>query len=82
MARDTNEIFKIESMKEVESIKSRLDKDNCPQNIMTIQKAILMPDRLEVNAETRKYPTPEQGLLINPFPKKKATKGKKKKGKK
>jgi len=46
-------------MKEVESIKSRLDKDNCPQNIMTIQKAILMPDRLEVNAETRKYPTPE-----------------------
>lgn len=41
-----------------------------------------MPEKLEFNPESRKYPSPEMGLMINPFPKKKATKGKKKKGKK
>ena len=69
-------------MQEVESIKSRLDKDNCPQSAYVIQKAIVMPERLEFNPESRKYPTPEAGLMPNPFPKKKATKGKKSKNKK
>ena len=41
-----------------------------------------MPDKLEFVPDNRKYPTPEHGLMLNPFPKKKATKGKKKKGKK
>jgi hypothetical protein len=49
---------------------------------MALQKAIVMPDKIEFNPEIRKYPTPEHGLMINPFPKKKATKGKKKKGRK
>lgn len=69
-------------MREVESIKSRLDMDNCPVSAMVIAKAIVMPEKLEFNPETRKYPTAEHGLLINPFPKKKPTKGKKKKGRK
>ena len=30
MARDVNEIYKLEQMREVESIKSRLDRDSCP----------------------------------------------------
>lgn len=69
-------------MQEVQDIKSRLDKDNCPHNIAIIQKAVVLPDKLEFNPEIRKYPSPEIGLMVNPFPKKKATKGKKKKGKK
>lgn len=50
---------------------------------MALQKAIYMPDKIEFNPAIRKYPTPEHGLMINPFPKK-AAKGKKggKKGKK
>ena len=60
MARDSNEIYKLEQMREVESIKSRLDRDNCPQSALVIQKAIVMPDKLEFIPENRKYPTPEQ----------------------
>jgi|LauGreDrversion4_2_1035121.scaffolds.fasta_scaffold141305_1 hypothetical protein len=82
MARDSNEALKLEAMREVESIKSRLDKDNCPQSALAIQRAIVMPEKLEFIPDNRKYPTPEHGLMLNPFPKKKATKGKKKKGKK
>jgi hypothetical protein len=67
---------------EVESIKARLDADSVPQNAAVIQKAIVIPEKFEFNPDTRKYPSPEMGLMINPFPKKKATKGKKKKGKK
>ncbi len=78
VARDNIEVYKLEQMQEVEGIKSRLDKDNCPHNVAVIQKAVVLPEKLEFNAETRKYPTPEVGLMINPFPKKKATKGKKK----
>lgn len=47
MARDSNEVYKLEQMKEVESIKSRLDRDNCPQNAFIIQKAVVMPEKLE-----------------------------------
>jgi len=36
MARDSNEVLKLEAMKEVESIKTRLDRDNCPQSALTI----------------------------------------------
>jgi len=82
MERDENEIYKQEQMREVESIKSRLDRDSCPQSAYIIQKAIVMPDKLEFNPDGRKYPTPEQLLMVNPNSKKKATKGKKKKGKK
>ena len=82
MARDANEVYKLEQMREVESIKSRLDKDNCPQSAIVIQRAVVMPDKLEFKPDGRKYPTPEQLLMVNPNPKKKASKGKKKKGKK
>jgi hypothetical protein len=43
---------------------------------------VVIPEKLDFNLDTRKYPTPELGLMINPFPKKKPAKGKKKKGKK
>ncbi|TNV83407.1 hypothetical protein FGO68_gene17165 [Halteria grandinella] len=82
VSRDGGQIYKMEQMREVESIKSRLDRDNCPQSAIVIQRAIVMPDKLEFIPDGRKYPTPEQLLMVNPNPKKKATKGKKKKGKK
>ena len=69
-------------MQEVQSIKARLDADNVSQRAAIIHKAIVIPEKLDFNLDNRKYPTPELGLMINPFPKKKATKGKKKGGKK
>lgn len=60
-----------------------MDADNVPQSAAVIQRAVVIPEKLDFNLDTRKYPTPELGLMENPFPKKKAAKGKKgKKGKK
>ena len=82
VSKDAIEAYKLRQMIEVESIKNRLDADNVPQSAAVISKAVVIPEKLDFNVDTRKYPTPELGLMINPFPKKKAAKGKKKKGKK
>lgn len=68
-------------MKEIEGIKETLALKGFPQSMVTLQRAILMPSELESVAEIRRYPMPDVGLMVNPFPKKKK-KGKKKKGKK
>ncbi|MFS8160396.1 MAG: hypothetical protein ACMG6E_09375 [Candidatus Roizmanbacteria bacterium] len=65
-------------MNELESIKERLARDHCPQSMVTLQRAVLIPEDCEYVAGERKYPGPGFGLMVNPFPKKK----KKKKGKK
>lgn len=40
----------------------------------------MMPEEIEMNPGENKYPTTAMGLMVNPFPKKKAKKkGKKKK---
>lgn len=60
-------------------------RDLCPQSMVTLQRAILMPEPVEYLPGDRKYPTPSVGLMANPFPKKKKkkkSKKKKKKGKK
>jgi len=44
----------------------------------TFERAILMPQEVQSNLETKRYPTYGEFLMVNPFPKKK----KKKKGKK
>jgi hypothetical protein len=49
--------------------------------MLTLQKAILMPEQVEYTPGERKYPGPGAGLMVNPFPKKKKKKGKKKKKK-
>lgn len=46
-----------------------------------LQRAILMPEECEYVPGQRKYPTPGEALMVNPFPKKKKKKGKKKKKK-
>lgn len=48
--------------------------------MQTLERAVLLPTDVEYKAGERIYPTPELGLMANPFPKVK--KGKKKKGKK
>jgi hypothetical protein len=70
--------YRLEQIKEIESIKDRLARDHCPQSMVTLQRAVLIPEEVEYNAGERKYPGSGFGLMANPFPKKK----KKKKGKK
>jgi hypothetical protein len=51
-------------------------------SMTVLQRACLIPDDFECNPKEKHYPTPGEGLMINPFPKvkkKKKAKGKKKK---
>lgn len=51
-------------------------------SMTVLQRACLIPEDFECNPKEKKYPTPGEGLMINPFPKpKKKGKGKKKKKK-
>jgi hypothetical protein len=79
LARSTVDGYRLEQMKEIEGIKETLALKGFPQSMVTLQRAILMPAELESVAEKRRYPMPDVGLMLNPFPKKKK-KGKKKKG--
>ena len=48
--------------------------------VHVLERAIMMPEEVEVFPGERKYPDPGVGLMVNPFPKpKKKKKGKKKK---
>ena len=48
----------------------------------TLERAILLPQELAYDIKDKKYPETGNQLMINPFAKKKKTKGKKGKGKK
>eukprot|EP00347_Sterkiella_histriomuscorum_P017546 403348926 len=74
--------YRLQQMNEIELIKEKLARDNCPQDITTIERAVLLPSDIDKVPGERPYPTPEIGLMMNPFPKVKAKKKKKKKGKK
>jgi hypothetical protein len=69
--------YRIEQMKEIEAIKERLARDHCPQNVVTLQRAVLIPEDCQYVPGQRKYPSTMSQLMANPFPKKKK-KGKKK----
>jgi hypothetical protein len=71
--------YRQEELQEIESIKNRLAQDNCIVDVLTLQKAIMMPDEFESKPGERLYPKIEQCLMPNPFPKKKKKGGKKKK---
>lgn len=73
--------MKMKEKEEVEAIKDVFAKANCPQDVQAIQRAVMMPDGIEFDLASRKYPMGSAMLMENPFPKKKK-KGKKKKGKK
>ena len=71
--------YRQEQANEIESIKERLAKDNYHMSMVTLQRAILMPEFTDYVPGERKYPRPDTGLMVNPVPKKKKKKGKKKK---
>ena len=60
-------------------MKARLAKDNCPQSIAILYKAVLLPEPVEFSPDKRKYPDPSSMMMANPFPETKKKKGKKKK---
>jgi hypothetical protein len=82
ISRTAMDGYRLEQVNEIESIKERLARDHCPQSMVTLQRAVLMPAEVEYRPGERVYPTPALGLMVNPFPKKKKKKGKKKKKKK
>ena len=69
---------KREEIAEIDSLKTKLAKDDIPFKVETIRKAYEMPSENEFKVTNGKYPKVEEMLMKNPFPKKK----KKKKGKK
>jgi hypothetical protein len=81
ISRSGNDGHRLEQINEIETIKERLARDHCPQSMVTLQRAILIPEDCEYVPGERKYPGISAGLMVNPFPKKKKKKGKKKKKK-
>lgn len=67
---------KLEEIAEIDSLKTKLAKDDIPFKVDTIRKAFEMPGEKEFTV-SRGYPKIEDYLMKNPFPKKKK-KGKKK----
>ena len=61
----------------MDQIKDRLAKDGCHINMNVLRRAMQIPEDIEWQPGTREYPDPTQGLMANPFPKKKKEKGKK-----
>ena len=47
LARSTNDGYRLEQMKEIESIKETLALKGFPQSMVTLQRAILMPAEIE-----------------------------------
>lgn len=68
---------KREEIAEIDSLKTKLAKEDIPFKVETIRKAYEMPGETEFD-NARGYPKTEDYLMKNPFPKKKK---KKKKGK-
>jgi len=73
---------KREELAEIESLKTRLARDDILFRVETIRKAYEMPAEDEFQRNGKKYPYPDAYLMKNPFPKKKKKKKGKKKGKK
>ena len=43
ISRGTIDGYRLEQLNQIESIKERLAKDNCPQTMVTLERAILLP---------------------------------------
>lgn len=89
ITKDATDQYRQEQMNEIISIRDYLarpqakkdEKDKVNVNIplmKTFERAILMPSETQHILQNKAYPDAGSGLMINPFPKKKAKKGKKK----
>lgn len=84
LVRTAQEQIRLQNMMEIQAIQERLIRDKelgakvIP--VAVLERAIMMPDEIEIKPGEKKYPDPGVGLMANPFPKpKKKKKGKKKK---
>ena len=91
LQKDVRDEFRAEQRNEIQSIKTQLARDNINVNIKDIEAAILLPEDIKPpeppkpedlkpgeEAPKKKYPTPGEMLMVNPFPAKKKKKKKKK----
>lgn len=82
MPRTNTELSRLEQFEECARIKEKLAKEGYQISMQTLEKAIVLPSDQEWMAKDRKYPSPGDFLMENPFPrakkKKKGKKGKKK----
>ena len=82
MPRTNTELSRLEQFEECQRIKEKLARDGYQISMSTLEKAIVLPSEQEWMAKDRKYPSPGDFLMVNPFPrakkKKKGKKGKKK----
>ncbi len=80
--RTNTELSRLEQFEECWRIKEKLARDGFQISMSTLEKAIVLPGDQEWMAKERKYPSPGDFLMVNPFPrakkKKKGKKGKKK----
>ena len=76
-----NEEHRLEQLREIGQLKAHLARDRVDCNVVTLERAILLPEQ-SPSTERRKYPSIGSMLLKNPFPPVKKKKGKKKKKKK
>ena len=82
MPRNNTETARLEQYEECSRIKEKLAREGYQISMGTLEKAIVLPSEQEWMAQARKYPSPGDFLMVNPFPrakkKKKGKKGKKK----
>ena len=88
ITKDATDHYRQEQMNEIVSIRDYLarpqakkdEKDKGTVNIPSMkefERAILMPSEVQTILDQKTYPDAGSGLMMNPFPKKKAKKGKK-----
>ena len=82
MPRTNTEMARLEQIEECSRIKEKLAREGYQISMAVLEKAIVLPSETEWMAKDRKYPSPGDFLMENPFPrdkkKKKGKKGKKK----
>jgi hypothetical protein len=79
LARTATTQTRLKSMEEVQRLSDKLARDGVPVSVNVLKRAMLVPDEQEIKPGTREYPDPGLLLMVNPFPKAKKKKGKKKK---
>jgi len=76
----SRDLFRIQQVKEINRMKKHLAKEEIPCTMMSLQRAVLVPEDHSTNDISMKnFPRAESRLFINPFEIKKRAKKKKKK---
>lgn len=82
LSRTELEQQRLQAFVECQSIKEKLSRVGCTLPMSVLERAIMIPEEMEIIPAEKLYPNPKDCLMENPFPKpkkKKKGKGKKKK---